>query len=68
MAVRKVTVNLSDETIKDLKEVADKRGISLTEVIRRAIATEKFVQDEREEGGKILVEKPGGRVREVEFR
>ena len=33
-----------------------------------AIATEKFVQDERDEGSKILVEKPGGRVREVEFR
>ena len=68
MAVKKVTVNLSDETIRDLREVADKRGITLTEAIRRAIATEKFVQDERDEGSKILVEKPGGRVREVEFR
>lgn len=68
MAVKKVTVNLSDETIRDLQEVADKRGITLTEAIRRAIATEKFVQDERDEGSKILVEKPGGRVREVEFR
>ncbi len=68
MAMKKVTVNLSDETIEDLKEVAEKRGITLTEAIRKAIATEKFVQDERDEGGKILIEKPGGRVREVEFR
>ncbi|MCI0634934.1 MAG: ribbon-helix-helix domain-containing protein [Actinobacteria bacterium] len=68
MAMKKVTVNLSDETIEDLKAVAEKRGITLTEAIRKAIATEKFVQDERDEGAKILIEKPGGRVREVEFR
>jgi predicted transcriptional regulator len=68
MAMKKVTVNLSDETIEDLREVANRRGITLTEAIRQAIATEKFVQDERDGGGKILIEKPGGRVREVEFR
>ena len=68
MAMKKVTVNLSDETIEDLREVASKRGITLTEAIRKAIATEKFVQDERDEGAKILIEKPGERVREVEFR
>ncbi|MGH8524911.1 MAG: ribbon-helix-helix protein, CopG family [Gammaproteobacteria bacterium] len=68
MAMKKVTVNLSDETIEDLREVAKKRGITLTEAIRQAIATEKFVQKEREEGGKVLIEKRGGRVREVEFR
>jgi predicted transcriptional regulator len=66
--MKKVTVNLSDETIEDLKTVAEKQGITLTEAIRKAIATEKFVQDERDEGAKILVERPGGRVREVEFR
>jgi hypothetical protein len=66
--MKKVTVNLSDETIEDLKAVAEKQGITLTEAIRKAIATEKFVQDERDEGAKILVERPGGRVREVEFR
>lgn len=68
MAMKKVTVNLSDETIDDLKEVASKRGITLTEAIRKAIATEKFVQDKQDEGAKILIEKPGQRVREVEFR
>jgi len=56
MAV-KVTVNLPDEAVAALKEYASKRGITMTEALRRFILREKFFDDEISEGNKLLIEK-----------
>lgn len=45
MSVR-LNVNLNDEIAAALKEIADERGISATEAVRRAIAWYKFIDDE----------------------
>jgi predicted transcriptional regulator len=64
----KLSVNLPEETVTNLRELAEKRGITLTEALRRAIANEHFLEDEVKSGGKVLVEKPDKTVREIVFR
>ena len=67
MAV-KVTVNLSEEDVEALKEIAARRGITLTESIRRAIAMERFVDEAQVSGAKILIEEPDKSVRQLVIR
>jgi predicted transcriptional regulator len=67
MAV-KMSVNLSEDAVKKLKEMAGKNGITLTEQLRRSIATEVWREQVEESGGSVLVESESGQVREVEFR
>jgi predicted transcriptional regulator len=67
MAV-KMSVNLSEDAVRKLKEMAGKNGITLTEQLRRSIATEVWREQVEESGGSVLVENQSGQVREVEFR
>jgi predicted DNA-binding protein len=65
----KVTVNLPEETVEQLKVVAKERGISMTQVLREAIATQAYVDEQIKDGGKILVEKSDRKtIRELVFR
>ena len=63
-----MSVNLSDEAAKTLKDMADKNGVTVTEQLRRSIATELWREQIEEKNGKVLVEDASGRVREVEFQ
>jgi predicted transcriptional regulator len=67
MAV-KMSVNLSEDAVRKLKAMAGKNGITLTEQLRRSIATEVWREQVEESGGSVLVENQSGQVREVEFR
>jgi hypothetical protein len=68
MAVR-LTVNLSDEVAQALRELAEKRGTTVSEALRRAISTEKFINDKIEKGERVLLEDPdGNKQREIVFR
>ena len=64
----RVSANLPEETFKMLKELAAKRGVSMTEILRRAVALEDYVDEAIDEGGKILVEKRDGEMRQLLFR
>lgn len=66
MAV-KLTVNLSEEVVDALKEMADEDGTSVTEQLRRAISTQKWLHDVQNRDARILVEDPKRGTREVEF-
>lgn len=68
MEKTKLTVNLTDEAMAALRELADKRGITLGQALGQAIASEKFLHDEVSKGGKVLIEKPDQTVREVVLR
>lgn len=68
MPVVKLTVNLAEDVAQALKEMADRRGISITEAVRRAISTEKFIEDETAAGSKVLVEDKDKTIRQVVFR
>jgi hypothetical protein len=66
-AVARVTVNLREADKVRLEELADTTKLSKNDVIRKALATEAFVQRTLGENRKILVEDAKGNTRVVEF-
>ncbi len=66
--VVKMSVNLSSDVVDVLRDLAAKRRTTMTEVLRQAIGTEKFIDDVKEEDGKVLVEDKKGRLRQLVFR
>lgn len=52
--VTKLNVNINDETAAALKDLADRRQITVTEVVRRAVSVYKFVEDEVVDGDSAL--------------
>jgi predicted transcriptional regulator len=65
--VRKVTANLPESVVQALTEVAQKRGITMTDALRRAISIQKYLEGVYDEGGTVLVERKGQPLREVVF-
>jgi L-serine deaminase len=63
--VTRLSINLSREAAAALKDIKEKRGLSYTEAIRRAIAVYKFVEDETAKGHRIQVVGDGDKVREL---
>lgn len=61
----KVAVTLTPTEVETLRSLATRRGISMTEVIRRALAFEKFMWDSTAQGDKVLLEASDGTVRQV---
>ena len=61
----RVNVNFSDDAYEALKEIARRKGKSISEVIRDAIALEKWYEDTKREGGRVIVELDDGRTREI---
>ena len=55
MSKVKVSFNLSDQDVQTLRNLASKRGSTVTDVLRRAIATEDFIQGAVERGERILI-------------
>ena len=66
--VIKMSVNLPAEAVKVLRMLAKKRRLTMTDVLRQAIGTEKFIDDVNEDEGKILIEDKRGRIRQLVFR
>lgn len=65
---KRVSVLLPLETIKQLDAIASRHGITMTDAIRRAIATEAYIESEIQENSKILLQKSDKTLREVVFR
>ena len=66
--LQKVSLNLPSDTLDNVRRIAKHQNITMTDAIRRAIATESYVEDETNNGGTILVKKPDGTYKEVVFR
>jgi len=65
----RTSMNLPEESIETLRELAQKTGSSMAEVVRRAVATEKFLRDTAAEGSKILIkDKDSDMLRELLIR
>ena len=64
----KLTVNVSSEAYDALKNMAATRGVTVTEMIRQAISTAKWVQETTAQGEKILKQDRQGHLFEVVFR
>lgn len=66
--VIKMSVNLPVDAVKVLKSLSKKRNVTMTDVLRQAIGTEKFIDEVNEAKGKVLVEDKRGRIRQLVFR
>jgi Ribbon-helix-helix protein, copG family len=61
----RLSVNLGSETAEIFKELIERKGLSISEGIRRAIAVWKFLEDEKALGNQIAVIEPDESVRKV---
>jgi len=64
----KVTIDINQDELDILTELANKQGITATTALRKAIATEKYLLEEREAETTILLQKKNGEVKEVIWR
>jgi hypothetical protein len=64
MEQRRINTIFSDKAFRDLETLAKEQGKSKTEVLRDAVALEKWFAEARNEGSRILVEREG-QVREI---
>jgi hypothetical protein len=61
----RLSVNLGSETAAIFKELIERKGLSISEGVRRAIAVWKFLEDEKALGNQIAVIEPDESVRKV---
>jgi len=66
--VVKLTVNLSEETYEALKTLAEQQSTTVTDALRKAIGTEKFLREQTTSGGKILVQDADKTIKQVLLR
>ncbi len=65
----KLTLRLSADNRQVLEWIASRYGnITLSEAVRRALGTEKFLLEQKEKGASILIQESDGRIKEVVFR
>ena len=63
--VTKVTVNLPNEVIEQLKALAAANNTTLTDTIKRSIELNKYLTDREKEGGKLLIETPDKKFQQI---
>jgi hypothetical protein len=61
----KTTLTLHEDAVSALRELAEARNVSFAEVVRRALAMDKYLTDARKEGCRILVEDPEKLIKEL---
>jgi predicted transcriptional regulator len=59
-------VDLTDDQVRALQELARRRGLKMNEVLQQAISTEKLIADNVEDGDDLLIKK-GDRFKKVVF-
>mgnify|MGYP000539146505 CR=1 FL=1 len=64
---RKISVALTDEAAQTVEEMAAKNKIPVSELVRRAIALEKFIEDELAEGSTVMIRRKNGDLERVQF-
>jgi predicted transcriptional regulator len=65
---KRMSVTLSGDAARLLEQLAESQGITQTEALRKAIATESYLQQEVNSGSRILLQKADKEIREVIFR
>ena len=59
MSATKISMNMSDEALADLRELAARYNVTMTEAARRAIAVMKLLDDSQRNGRDVLLRDPG---------
>lgn len=55
---QKISVNLSDEVLGALRDMASRNNVTMTEALRRAISTQVFLEEAQREGRALLLRDP----------
>mgnify|MGYP002635758658 CR=1 FL=1 len=63
--VTRVTVNLPNEVIEQLKALAAANNTTLTDAIKRSIEINKYLTDREKEGSKLLIETPDKKFQQL---
>lgn len=63
----RLSVNLSAEVAGIFKSLISRKGLSMTEGVRRAIIIWQFIEDERDQGNQIAVIEKDGTTRTIVF-
>jgi predicted transcriptional regulator len=61
----RVTVDLPGPAVEVLRELAEKRSTTMTEVLRHAISLEQQVDQELSQEAKMLIQKKDGSLEEL---
>jgi len=64
----KASFNLTADELNELREEAAERGVTVTQVLREALADRRFLANQIAEKNKILVESPDGDIARVIFQ
>ena len=65
----KASFNLTEEELKALRKEASDRGVSVTQVLREALADHVFLKEQQDgENKKILLESDDGSMTQVVLR
>lgn len=52
----RISANLAPEVVDALRSLAERRGTTMTEVLRRAISLEQFLDERLRDGGRLMIE------------
>jgi len=63
----KVTVNLTEDDVAELKQQAERDSITMTDALRRSIAVGKLVTTAVRNGEKVLIQSAEGDTRQIEL-
>ena len=55
----RMNVNFADSTYRVLEELATKQGKTKAEILRDVIALAKYIQDTKDVGGHVVIERDG---------
>ena len=65
---KKVTMNLPDDALEAVRELAEARGVTATEAIRQALQTERLLRTEQVKGNSVVIQKTDGSADRIIFR
>jgi hypothetical protein len=65
--IRKVTVNLTDDEVEELRQQARDDRITMTDALRRSIAIGKLVTTAAKNHEKVLIRSRDGETRQIEL-
>jgi len=65
--VKRATISFREADLDNLKQVAKATRLTENDAIRKALATEAFVQEVLRDGGGVFVKNKDGTIREVVF-
>ena len=62
----RLSVNLSPTVFVELKSYADRKGVSVTEAVRRAVSVLTYVDEAQDRGASLNIEE-NGKLKEIQF-